>query len=72
MANKTVLDRNKINIVVDPGDFNKTIILLGLAGYKMIVTNSVLRASLPPALLIFHMACFPLFFRAGYQINWPN
>ena len=45
MGNKTVLDRNKINIV-DPGDFNKTIILLGLAGYKMIVTNSVLRASL--------------------------
>ena len=39
MTNKTVLDRNKINIVVDPRDFNKTIILLGLAGYKMIVTN---------------------------------
>ena len=46
MANETVLDRNKINTVVDPGDFTKTIILLGLAGYKMIVTNSVLRASL--------------------------
>ena len=26
--------------------FNKTIILLGLAGYEMIITNSALRASL--------------------------
>ena len=26
--------------------FNKTIILLGLAGYEMVITNSVLRASL--------------------------
>ena len=26
--------------------FNQTIILLGLAGYKMIITNSALRASL--------------------------
>ena len=32
--------------VVDPGVFNKTIIILGLAGYKMIITNSALRASL--------------------------
>ena len=31
--------------VVDPGVFHKTIILLGLARYK-IITNSVLRASL--------------------------
>ena len=29
-----------------PGVFNKTVILLGLAGYKVIMTNSVLRASL--------------------------
>ena len=28
------------------GVFNKTIILLGLAGYEMIITNSALRASL--------------------------
>ena len=32
--------------VVDAGLFNKTIILLGLAGYKIIITNSALRATL--------------------------
>ena len=32
--------------VVDPGVFNNTIILLGLAGYEMIITNLALRASL--------------------------
>ena len=32
--------------VVDPGAFNKTIILLGLAGCKMIIANSALHASL--------------------------
>ena len=32
--------------VVDPGVFNKKITLLGIAGYKMIITNSALRASL--------------------------
>ena len=32
--------------VVDPEVFNKTIFLLELAGYKMIITNSALRASL--------------------------
>ena len=40
---EAVLDRNKINMeVIAPGVFNKTIILLGFAGYKMIVTNSAL------------------------------
>ena len=28
-----------VDNVVDPGVFNKTIIVLGLAGYKMIITN---------------------------------
>ena len=44
-----VQDKNRCfsGRVVDPGVFNKTIILLGLAGYKMrIITNSVLLASL--------------------------
>ena len=31
---------------VDPGVLNKTIILLGFAGYKRIITNSALRTSL--------------------------
>ena len=31
---------NQDGRVVDPGVFNKTIILLGLAGYKMIIINS--------------------------------
>ena len=33
-------------MLVDPGVFNKTIIQLGLAGYKMIITSAALRASL--------------------------
>ena len=45
MRTKAVLDRNKITME-DPGMFNKTIILLGLAGYKMITTNLPLRNSL--------------------------
>ena len=32
--------------VVDPGVFNKTIIRLGIAGFKMIITDSALCASL--------------------------
>ena len=39
----------KIRVVV-PGVFNKTILLLGLAGYKVIISNSVLR----PLLVIYH------------------
>ena len=34
--------------------FNKTIILLGLAGYEMIITDSALRASL---VISFHIQC---------------
>ena len=46
MANKSrfapKLTEAKINaLIVDSGVFNKTIILIGLAGYKMIITNSV-------------------------------
>ena len=37
-----------VDNIVDPGVFNKTVILLGLAGYKMIITNSAL--TLYPAL----------------------
>ena len=37
--------QNQHGRVVDPGVFNKTIILLGLAGYKMIITNPALRGS---------------------------
>ena len=33
-------DKDQHGRVVDPGVFNETIILLGLAGYKMITTNS--------------------------------
>ena len=32
-------EKNQHGGVVDRGVFNKTIILLGLAGYKMIITN---------------------------------
>lgn len=42
MRTKAVLGRNKI-IMEDPGVFNKTIIPLGLTGYKMITTNLLLR-----------------------------
>ena len=35
--------------------FNKTIILLGLAGYEMIITNSALRASLGLSLATFRL-----------------
>ena len=60
-------------MLVDPGVFNKTIIQLGLAGYKMIITNAALRASLvisitsytvrPPRIIVkcnFRQYCFVL------------
>ena len=48
MAHKSCFgpEQNQHGRVVDPGVFNKIIILLGLAGYKMIITNLALRASL--------------------------
>ena len=50
MADKAVLDGNKINmeelLILILEFLIKKIILLGLAGYKMIITNSVLHASL--------------------------
>ena len=48
MAGKSCfeLESNQYGRGVNPGIFNTTIILLGLAGHKMIITNWVLRASL--------------------------
>lgn len=43
---------NQHGRVIDPGVFNKTIILLGLDGYKIIITNSALRALLDIYLFI--------------------
>ena len=43
---------NQHGRVIDPGVFNKTIILLRLDGYKIIITNSALRALLDIYLFI--------------------
>ena len=61
---------------LNSGDvFNKTIILLGLAGYRMIITNSALRASLVIYLTIIlrHRAEYHLILsRRGRRPSWLN
>ena len=63
-------------IFFNSGDvFNKTIILLGLAGYRMIITNSALRASLVIYLTIIlrNRAEYHLILsRRGRRPSWLN